>query len=107
MLIDGVDTSTLKLSGLRSRLAIIPQDPVLFNDSLRYNLDPFSEHSDAALQQVMKHAPLESAVANLDNDPSGALKLATGSFGGMLRLYYPRERDFKLEDLMLEQNMEK
>ena len=47
------------------------------------------------------------AVGNLDNDRSGHLKLATGSFGGMLRLYYPRERDFKLEDLMLEQNMER
>ena len=47
--------------------AVVIQDPVLFNDSLRYNLDPFSEHSDAALQQVMKHAQLESAVAKLDN----------------------------------------
>ena len=45
------------------------------------------------------------AVANLDNDSGGHLKIATGSFSGMLRLYFPRERDFKLEDLMLEQDM--
>ena len=43
------------------------------------------------------------AVANLDNDSGGPLKIAIGSFSGMLRLYFPRERDFKLEDLMLDQ----
>jgi Bardet-Biedl syndrome 9 protein len=47
------------------------------------------------------------AIANLDNDPGGQLKIATGSFSGMLRLYFPREREFKLEDLMLEQDMER
>ena len=47
------------------------------------------------------------AVANLDNDPNGLLKLATGSFGGVLRLYLPREREFKLEDLMLEQSLDR
>jgi len=45
------------------------------------------------------------AVANLDNGSGGHLKIATGSFSGMLRLYFPREREFKLEDLMLEQDM--
>lgn len=63
--IDGTDLSTLELSALRSRLAIIVQDPVLFNDSLRYNLDPFSEHSDEALKQVLKHAQLEAPLAKL------------------------------------------
>jgi ABC-type multidrug transport system fused ATPase/permease subunit len=38
--IDGVDVRGLSLHELRSRLAIIPQDPVLFNDTLRYHLDP-------------------------------------------------------------------
>jgi hypothetical protein len=35
-----------------------------------------------------------------------AAKVVTGSFQGMLRIYNPRERDFKIEDLMLEQNLE-
>lgn len=35
IIIDGIDTSTIKLSDLRSRIAIIPQDPVLFSGTLR------------------------------------------------------------------------
>ena len=54
--IDGVDISGLGLHQLRSRLTIIPQDPVLFSGSLRHNLDPGHHHEDAevwaALRQV-------------------------------------------------------
>lgn len=58
ILIDGVDTSTLGLKTLRSHVAIIPQDPVLFSGTLRSNLDPFDEHSDAALYDAMQRASL-------------------------------------------------
>ena len=55
--IDGVDISRLGLHQLRSRLTIIPQDPVLFSGSLRHNLDPGHQHEDAevwaALRQVI------------------------------------------------------
>ena len=44
--IDGLDIAKVPLKTLRTRLAIIPQDPVLFSGSLRYNLDPFDEHPD-------------------------------------------------------------
>ena len=42
--IDAVDVSKLGLHQLRSKLAIIPQDPVLFTGSLRFNLDPTGKH---------------------------------------------------------------
>ena len=42
------------------------------------------------------------AVGNLDNAADGALKVAMGSFSGMLRLYYPREPTYRVEDLMVE-----
>ena len=41
-------------------------------------------------------------VGNVDNDPGGALKIVTGSFSGVLRIYAPRSREFKVEDLLLE-----
>lgn len=56
ILVDGIDTSTLGLHDLRKNISIIPQDPVLFSGSLRFNLDPFDEKTDEemwnALEQV-------------------------------------------------------
>lgn len=45
-------------------------------------------------------------VANIDNAQDGADKLVTGSFQGLLRIYYPRQAGFRVTDLMLEQNLE-
>jgi len=63
--IDGVDVQTLKLAELRARLAIIPQDPVMFNDTLRYNLDPFGERSDDELRQVLELVQMKGVVGTL------------------------------------------
>ncbi|GAB7352412.1 hypothetical protein MBLNU459_g2838t1 [Dothideomycetes sp. NU459] len=52
--IDGVDVASLKLHDVRNRLAIIPQDPVLFSGTLRSNLDPFDEHGDDALLKALE-----------------------------------------------------
>ncbi|KAG2488149.1 hypothetical protein HYH03_013292 [Edaphochlamys debaryana] len=45
-------------------------------------------------------------VANIDNDPSGQAKIVTGSFAGFLRVYLPRDRGYKAEDLLLETELE-
>ncbi|TMW54988.1 hypothetical protein Poli38472_014759 [Pythium oligandrum] len=62
VLIDGVDISTLSVLALRSRLTIIPQDPMLFSGSLRVNLDPFDEKTDAELWDVLKKVHLFDVV---------------------------------------------
>ncbi|KAJ3241106.1 hypothetical protein HDU81_001892 [Chytriomyces hyalinus] len=69
--IDGVDTSKLGLSTLRSSMSIIPQDPFCFRGSVRFNLDPTSEHTDdalwAAIRSVQLHAMIDALPGKLDS----------------------------------------
>ncbi|KAJ2887652.1 Transporter of the ATP-binding cassette (ABC) [Coemansia asiatica] len=56
--IDGIDISQIGVGDLRSRLTIIPQDPVLFTGTIRSNLDPFNEHGDDELWLALRRAHL-------------------------------------------------
>ncbi|XP_017012708.2 multidrug resistance-associated protein 1 isoform X2 [Drosophila takahashii] len=63
--IDGVDIATMGLHMLRSRLTIIPQDPVLFSGSLRINLDPFEIKTDDEIWKALELSHLKSFVKSL------------------------------------------
>lgn len=63
VLIDGVDVSKIGLEDLRRRIAILPQEPLLFSGTLRSNLDPFERYDDVRLIDAMKRAYLTSAAA--------------------------------------------
>ncbi|CAL8111764.1 unnamed protein product [Orchesella dallaii] len=64
--IDDVSVDDIGLHTLRSKISIIPQDPVLFTGSLRYNLDPFDEFVDDQLWRVLQEVDLHDAVQSLD-----------------------------------------
>ncbi|KZS95710.1 P-loop containing nucleoside triphosphate hydrolase protein [Sistotremastrum niveocremeum HHB9708] len=65
--IDGVDLAKIGLTDVRSNIAIIPQDPLLFNGTLRTNLDPFGQHDDARLWDALKRSYLVDTAREQNN----------------------------------------
>lgn len=80
MTLDGLPTDTINLDILRSSITIIPQQPELLSGTLRENLDPFSEHEDATLNDALRAAGLFNLQD--ENDSSKITLDSTVSSGG-------------------------
>ncbi|KAJ0602528.1 putative ABC-type xenobiotic transporter [Helianthus annuus] len=62
IVIDDLDITSIGLHDLRSSFGIIPQEPTLFTGSIRYNLDPLSEHSDQEIWKVLEKCQLREVI---------------------------------------------
>lgn len=71
--IDGVDISRVPLKRLRQSISMIPQDPVLFSGTLKDNLDPFGQQSDAAITTALRRAHLDHLCVTAES--AGSFKI--------------------------------
>ncbi|XAR58448.1 Xenobiotic-transporting ATPase [Bertholletia excelsa] len=63
IIVDGIDVCMLGLHDLRSRFGIIPQEPVLFEGTVRSNIDPIGMHSDEDIWKSLERCQLKDVVA--------------------------------------------
>jgi ABC-type multidrug transport system fused ATPase/permease subunit len=63
--IDGIDTQSIGITDLRSRLAVIPQEPVMLSGTIRTNLDPYKTSTDAEIWEALRVVHLSEKIKEM------------------------------------------
>lgn len=66
--VDSVDILRIGLHDLRSRIGIIPQNPVLFSGTIRSNIDIFQQYTDGQIWNALEKCGLKLAVEEMPGD---------------------------------------
>jgi len=73
----GRDITRIGVQDLRERLTLIPQDAILYNGTVRDNLDPFKQHTDAECIEALRmvHLPVDAVEATTSGEPAMIITL--------------------------------
>merc|ERR1712232_1356572 len=71
--IDGQDTRQVGLAKLRSNIAVIPQDPVLYSGTVKSNLDPFDDFAKSKLYEVLDRVGLHATTTSASSTSLSSL----------------------------------
>jgi ABC-type multidrug transport system fused ATPase/permease subunit len=73
--IDNIDIQNVGVRDLRSRLTIIPQDPILFEGTFRSNLDPLNQNSDAEIWEALRLTHVLDSLQDTAKNPQTNITL--------------------------------
>lgn len=89
--INGQDIRGVTLSSLRRAIAVVPQDSVLFHNSIFYNLQ--YGRLDASKDEVLRAAQLADLHDSVERMPQGVSRLALSRNGPLLSLPHVRRKN--------------
>jgi len=78
ILVDGVNVRKVELKTLRERITTIPQDPALFNGTLRFNIDPLEKESDERINDLLERSGLNELVKVKDGEKTSDFMVESG-----------------------------